>query len=418
MGGWSSAVADLLIMPNLAAVAAIYLLQFLGFDNQAGSIWWQLGLGCLFIMGMTWICVVGIELSATTQFFMLATELAILVLFSVVALAKVWGGHIHGSIDPSLSWLSPTNLGGTKAVTEGMIAAVFIYWGWDTATSVNEECENPNKVPGLAGIWATVVLVLIYVVVSYAAQAVQGPAFLANNSDDVFSAVGAIVFSNHGIGRLALKLLLIATLSSAAASCQTTILPAARTALSMAMHRAAPPKFGEVSPRYLTPSWSTWLFGLISCGWFALLTVVSRIWGGDVLTWSILSVGLMIAYYYGQCGIACAIYYRRYLLRSVKDFVFVGLLPVIGGLTLGYLFVRSLMDMSHADYTDPPTQWGPWNPVLWIGMGLLLLGLPLMFWWNTRDHAFFRVKADPIDKRPPPEGGEPLPPLVEEGAAK
>ncbi len=48
---------------------------------------------------MTWICVVGIELSARTQFVMLATELAILVLFSVVALAKVWGGDIHGSVD-------------------------------------------------------------------------------------------------------------------------------------------------------------------------------------------------------------------------------------------------------------------------------------------------------------------------------
>jgi amino acid transporter len=418
MGGWSSAVADLLIMPNLAAIAAIYLLQLFGFDSQSGSLWWQLGLGCVFIMGMTWICVVGIELSARTQFIMLATELSILVIFSVVALVKVWAGSIHGSVDPSLSWLAPTNLGGTKAVTEGMIAAVFIYWGWDTATSVNEECEEPNKVPGLAGIWATVVLVLIYVVVSYAAQAVQGPTFLADNSADVFSATGQLVFSNHGIGWFALKLLLIATLSSAAASCQTTILPAARTALSMAMHRAAPPKFGEVSPKYLTPAWSTWLFGIISCAWFGLLTIVSRVWGGDVLTWSILSVGLMIAYYYGQCGIACVIYYRRYLLKSAKNFFFVGVFPAIGGVTLAYLFVRSLMDMSHANYTDPPQQWGPWNPVLWIGMGLLLLGLPLMFIWNTRDHAFFRVRPDPIDKRPPPEGGDPLPPLVDMGAPK
>ncbi len=185
----------------------------------------------------------------------------------------------------------------------------------------------------------------------------------------------------------------------------------------MAMHRAAPPKFGEVSPKYLTPAWSSWLFGIISCAWFALLTVVSRFYGGDVLTWSILSVGLMIAYYYGQCGIACVIYYRRYLFKSAKNFFFVGVLPAIGGLTLAYLFVRSLMDMSHADYTDPP-QLARCEPGLWIGLGMLLLGIPLMFIWNTRDHAFFRVKPDPIDSRPPPEGGEPLPPLVQEGAPK
>ena len=38
-----------------------------------------------------------------------------------------------------------------------------------------------------------------------------------------------------------------------------------------------------------------------------------------------------------------------------------------------------------------------------------------MYLWNTRDHAFFRLKPDPIDRRPPPEGGAPLPPLVAEG---
>ena len=154
------------------------------------------------------------------------------------------------------------------------------------------------------------------------------------------------MFSNHGFGWIALKLLFLAVLSSSAASCQTTILPAARTALSMAMHRAAPAKFGEVDPEHLTPAWSSWLFGIISCVWFAVLTIVSRIYGGDVLTWSIYAVGLMIAYYYGQCGIACVIYYRRYLFKSVKNFLFVGLFPLIGGLTLAYLFVRSLMDMS------------------------------------------------------------------------
>lgn len=32
--------------------------------------------------------------------------------------------------------------------------------------------------------------------------------------------------------------------------------------------------------------------------------------------------------------------------------------------------------------------------------------------------AFFNVKLDPIDRRPPPEGGEPLPPLVATNASR
>ena len=65
----------------------------------------------------------------------------------------------------------------------------------------------------------------------------------------MFAATGAIVFGTTGIGWVGLKLLLLAVLSSSAASCQTTILPAARTALSMAMHRAAPAEVRRGRPR-------------------------------------------------------------------------------------------------------------------------------------------------------------------------
>ncbi len=35
----------------------------------------------------------------------------------------------------------------------------------------------------------------------------------------------------------------------------------------------------------------------------------------------------MIAFYIGLTGFACAIYYRRELLRSVKNFFFIGVGP-------------------------------------------------------------------------------------------
>ncbi len=410
-------MADL-IMPSLALIASKYTFLLFGFDSLAAKTWCNLVLGIVFIMGMTWICVVGIDLSVRTQMALLVTELSVLVLFSVVALVKVHNHHIPGSVQPSLSWLSPTNLGGSSALAEGLLAAVFIYWGWDTAASVNEECENANKTPGLAAVLSTFILLAIFVVVAFAAQAVKGASFLSDNSDDVLSATGHLVFGSSGAGAVALKLLIIAVLSSSAASCQTTILPAARTSLSMAMHRAFPAKLGEVDSQHLTPATATWIFGVGSSLWFTLLVFLSRSTRGDVLTWSVDGVGLMIAYYYGQTGIACVLYYRRHLFKSAKNFFFVGLLPLVGGLTLAYIFLKSLQDMAHSDYEDPPTSWLGVSPVMWLGLGTLLLGLPLMFWWNTRDRAFFRVRPDPIDERPPPEGGNPLPPLVSEGAPR
>jgi hypothetical protein len=151
---------------------------------------------------------------------------------------------------------------------------------------------------------------------------------------------------------------------------------------------------------------------------FAALMIVGRYSHGDVLTWAADGVGLMIAYYYGQTGFACVIYYRKHIFKSVKNFIFVGLLPLIGGLTLAFIFLWAIKDFSDPAWEDPPTSWFGFSPVLWIGLGTLLAGVPLMFWWNSKDHAFFRVKADPIDERPPPEGGTPLPPLVADGAPR
>ncbi len=418
LGGWSSLMADLIIMPSLALIAAKYTYLLFGFDGLANNDWWNLALGIVFIMGMTWICVVGIELSARTQMGLLLIELGILLLFCVWALVKVYAGNIPGSVTPSISWLTPTNFGGVSALSDGLLVAVFLYWGWDTATSVNEECTDSNTTPGLAGVISTFVLVAIFVLVAFAAQAVHGANYLSNHSDDVLSSTGRLVFGSSGFGDVALKLLIIAVLSSSAASCQTTILPAARTSLSMAMHRAFPAKLGEVDPRHLTPAFATWLFGILSSIWFAGLVIVSHLSNGDVLGWSVAGVGLMIAYYYGQTGFACVIYYRRFIFKSVKNFFLVGLLPLIGGLSLAFIFVWSLKDMTHADFTDPPSTWLGVSPVLWIGLGTLLAGIPLMYLWNTHDHAFFRVKPDPIDLRPPPEGGAPLPPLVARDAPR
>ena len=84
------------------------------------------------------------------------------------------------------------------------------------------------------------------------------------------------------------------------------------------------------------------------------LVIAARLSGGDMLAWSIASVGLMISYYYGQTGIACAVFYCRYAFTSLKNFFFVGLLPLVGGMSLGAVFIKSVYDMTNPDYTDRP----------------------------------------------------------------
>ena len=112
---------------------------------------------------------------------------------------------------------------------------MFIYWGWDSGVSVNEETENPSTAPGRAAIISTVVLLAIYLLVTTAAQAYGGVDSLVNNQSDVFAPIGHSVLGT-GLD----KILIIAVLSSASASTQTTILPTARTTLSMGRAGAIP----------------------------------------------------------------------------------------------------------------------------------------------------------------------------------
>ncbi len=129
-------------------------------------------------------------------------------------------------------------------------------------------------------------------------------------------------------------------LTSASASTQTTILPTARTTLSMARFKSAPKKLGDIHPRYLTPATSTLLMGVVSLVWTLFIINIST----NVLADSITGLGFQIAFYYGLTGFACTIYYRREIFKSVKNFVMVGVAPFVGGLMLLGIFVKAFSD--------------------------------------------------------------------------
>ena len=226
---------------------------------------------------------------------------------------------------PSLSWLSPSGLSST-AIIAGLVVAVFIYWGWDTCVSVNEEAKDSSRTPGRAAVWSTVILLAIYLIATYGAVSLLGPQFVTDNADEAIYRLGQAALPDWMV-----KLLVISILTSAAASCQTTILPATRTMLSMGSHGAAPPKLAQIDRKRLTPDFSTWLFGIGSIVWYVLLVVISNNTETDAYSASIAAVGMAIAVYYGLSGISCIVYYRRFLMKSVKNFFLIGVLPGFGG---------------------------------------------------------------------------------------
>jgi amino acid transporter len=199
-------------------------------------------------------------------------------------------------------------------------------------------------------------------------------------SDNVFAALADPVLG----GTLSL-LLFLAVLASSASSLQTTFIPAARTVLAMSTYKALPGALAKIHPVHRIPSYATLLSGVGTAIFYAAMTLVSE----NVLVDTILSLGLMICFYYGLTAFAAAWYFRREITRSVRDLLLKGIAPVLGGLTLAAVFVKLAIDTADPEYGSGGSILGL-GTVFVLGIGTLLLGVLVMLAWQARSGAFFR----------------------------
>jgi amino acid transporter len=370
VNGWAIFLADIIVMASLAEIASLYTYKLFGLSGLASSNLALIIGSVVWIAVMTWICYRGIELSARIQTFLLSLEIFTLILFVVVALIKVYTGTPTHSAHIKPEWFNPTSLS-FSALSAGVILGIFIYWGWDSGVAVNEESRDRHRGPGKAAVISTVILLLIYVSVTAAAQAFAGTTFLGNNSADVLSPLGKGV-----LGSPLYKLLIICVLTSASASTQTTILPTARTTLSMAKWRAIPDAFGRIHPRFLTPSFSTLLMGGLSIIWTVCLLAFNP--SQNVLGDTISALGFAVCFYYGFTGLACAVYFRRDLFKSARNFFLVGLIPLAGAIIMAAVAVKAYDYYSTAGNNYSHALAGIQTPIL-VGVGGLIVGIVLMF---------------------------------------
>ncbi|MCW2732681.1 MAG: amino acid transporter [Mycobacterium sp.] len=408
MGGWGIIAADVIVMANLAQIAGAYSFTFVGdlgwhsVADLANSTLWSTVAGVIWIVVMTYICYRGIEVSARLQYFLLGFEVIVLIVISVYALIRVYSGTgTVDSIHPSLSWFSPVGLDFGTIICPGILIAIFIYWGWDTAVACNEESDDPGSTPGKAAVLSTFLLLGTYAIVTVASIAFAGVGDTGpgltnpDNAADVFSSIGPALFGDSFIGHVGLLALSATILTSASASTQTTILPTARTTLSMGVYKALPTSFAKIHRKYLTPTVSTIVMGAASIFFYVMFTLISS----SLLLALIGSVGLMIAFYYGMTGYACVWYYRKTLTKSARDFLMRGVVPLLGAIMLTVVFAYGLISYAKPDYLldddgNNVTILG-FGAVAVVGIGALILGVVLMFVWWAMSPSFFKGQTLP-----------------------
>ena len=390
MGGWGLVAAGLISMASVAQIAGKYL--FLMFDSAlAESTFWVTVAGCSWILLLAWVSYRGINVSARLQQWLLGIEMAVLLWFGVVALYKVYAGTASElAVRPNLTWLNPfASTPGTEfsfsALSAGVVLAVFLYWGWDTTVSLNEETRDPDKVPGRAAVYSTVILLVSYALVAIACLSYSSAKPL-ENSDDVLAQIG-----NQVLGSTAGKFLIFAVLTSAAATTQTTIMPNARTLLSMGAYDAIPRKFAKIHSSYMTPSFATIVTATLSIGFYAGLTVISENVLGDATE----VVGLLVAFYYGLTGFSAAWHFRSNPGSTIRQLFARIVMPLLGGLILLSVFVKTALDSidPESSLTVVTIAGTPVGGIFVLSIGTLLLGVVLMLIMSRLSPEFFAGKT-------------------------
>jgi amino acid transporter len=395
IGGWAISMTGVLVVGSLADVAVRFGLRAFGLDDLAENTPVVMVLTVLVIIAMTALCVIGTEVTAKFQNVLILAQVVSLLIFAVVALYRAISGDSPLEAEtPSISWLNPFAEGGA-ALTAGLLLGVFAYWGWESAVNLTEETQDSESTPGKAAIFSTVVLLVTYLSVAYAVVAFAGTTFLADNAgeeESIFALLGEQVLGGWD------WILLLAVSTSALASTQTTIIPASRTGLSMARRMAMPHRLAHIHPRYRTPDVSTWTVAAIASAWYVVINIISE----NALFDSLTALSLLIAFYYALTGIACAIYYRKQLLRSASNLLLIGVGPVIGSIMLIWLLIRSISDLNDPESSSTGVAWFGFGPPLVIGVAIFLVGIVFMVAWRWHDARYWRERPSIA---PEPERG-------------
>jgi hypothetical protein len=120
---------------------------------------------------------------------------------------------------------------------------------------------------------------------------------------------------------------------------------------------------------------------------------------GNVLFDSISGLGFSICFYYAVTAFACPVYFRRFVVKSVKNFLFMGVGPILGAAALTWVFVKSaIFYWNPVNASSPP--WlkiggfsGVGAPFV-IGIGILVIGIPLMYLQRRASPEFFARKLE------------------------
>jgi amino acid transporter len=329
-----------------------------GLVTLVGSVWFLV---------MVALVIAGVRVTARAQWIMSGVEVAILVLFAILAIVH---SVSHSVTNFSWSWFGFSHFNGMAGFAAGGLVAAFYYWGWDVSSNLNEETKDSKRSAGLGGVVGVFVVFALYEIFTVASNLVLTTK-TAEGSGNVLANLGQAVWPGNGG-----KLLVIAVMLSTIATLETTLIQVTRTLYAMSRERTLPAFFGKVLPGRQTPWLATIAVAIVSLGLFIGSNYIGSV--SNILTDAIDAIGIQICVYYGLAGLTVVIAFRKLLLASPKNFVLMGLWPLLGAAFMFWILYEAIPDNGAV--------------VDWFGLGGLAVGLiPMAIYW-VKGSAYFKQK--------------------------
>jgi amino acid transporter len=355
MSGWALIVSALIFMVAATLPVGANLLGLFSTSaaNNKGAV---TIVGAVFFLLMVAAVAVGVTVTVVVQIVMSSIEIALLILFALLAIFH--GQHVHTF---TWHWFAPSVFHGANGFFAGALVAAFYYWGWDVTANLNEETKGSSRTPGLGGIIGMLFVFVLFEVFTVATNLVLTSGQIQRNDADVLSVLGQAVW--HGTGG---KLIVVAVVLSTVATLETTLIQVTRTMFAMGRDNTLPKALGNIHRRFKTPIVATACVTVFSLFLFVGSQFVGTI--DSILSDGINAIGLQICIYYSLAGLAVVMLYRKQLFLSATNFIFMGLWPLVGAVFMIVMFFKTIPGLN--------------STTLWVGLGAMALGLiPMAYYW-------------------------------------
>ncbi|MEU3466149.1 APC family permease [Streptomyces sp. NPDC006733] len=328
LSGWVNVVGTVVFLAYTTTVTGSALMQLAG---QAGlhrvagialdpdSTMQSTLLGLTVLLGATLAAVTGVDVAARLQRWLLAFEYLVLLGFCGY-------GLIAGSQPFSLDWFNPFTIPSLTALAQGMVVAVFCYWGFDAAFSVSEEVRDPRDA-SRSGLITVFTMLGLFLLGAVSFQRVLSQGQLVDNG-----AQGLTYFGHQLAHQPLAALPLVALTFSAVASLQAGVIPTVRGLFAMGRDRTVGPVWTRIHPKYGTPAAGTLLLGAIAAAVAVLSLVIPKV--SELISASVSAIGIVVALSYGLTAIAAAVRFRGLLRGAYGEAVRAVVLPVLSALVL------------------------------------------------------------------------------------